>query len=228
MINQSIIDIQKSGDQLPEEESRDVGLQQEGKPCICNSKFYKQCPPARLCMENRRDLLMTTVKPYILTAAGDHDVLDPDHVDPPVSFNLSPDGSTSYINPSVLKLGNGFRGLKSSSSSPSSSSLSSMANYDGKRRVKHRKVYVARRQGEMMIDQRPPIHTIKVRIPINLKDLEMFDIPEPPPLYQLRKYTSYESVPETQMVPVTKTIIKPVGLTKDQLIGDRSELFPKK
>lgn len=36
----------------------------------------------------------------------------------------------------------------------------------------------------------------------------------------MRSYTTYENQPEIEMVPVTTTVIKPAGVSKEQYIGD--------
>lgn len=79
-----------------------------------------------------------------------------------------------------------------------------------------RKVYLTPRKK----DWPPQIHKFTVRIPITPPTYEPVSIPEPKPLYKFRKYTTYENRKEVQMVPVTKTIIKPIGISPDQIIGD--------
>ena len=86
---------------------------------------------------------------------------------------------------------------------------------DQERIVRHRKVYVAPLQ-----QAKSRIETISIRIPLEIPKNSPSNIPDPKPIYKLKKYTTYENTPEIQMVPVTKTIIKPVGVSADQIIDE--------
>lgn len=45
-------------------------------------------------------------------------------------------------------------------------------------------------------------------------------LPTEKPFFRVRSYTTYENQPEIEMVPVTTTVIKPAGVSKEQYIGD--------
>lgn len=85
--------------------------------------------------------------------------------------------------------------------------------------TKHRKIYVASKKSED-----PVIHPISLTIPVRLVEPETVNLPPPKPLFKMRKYTTYESKPEIEMVPVTTTVIKPVGVSEDQVINGRKIL----
>lgn len=93
---------------------------------------------------------------------------------------------------------------------------------DPERVVRHRKVYVSERKD----DDEPIIHPLSLTIPVKVPEYSSSEIPEPKPIYRLHKYTTYENRPEIQMMPVTKTIIKPLGVSPDQIIDDEKNLMP--
>lgn len=78
--------------------------------------------------------------------------------------------------------------------------------------VRHRKVYVSPRM--------PDVYHIKLTVPVEMPKTSDLPVSEPKPMYEMRKYTTYKTRPETLMVPVKTTIIKPAGLTDDQIIKD--------
>lgn len=78
----------------------------------------------------------------------------------------------------------------------------------------HRKVYVS----DKLPEHDPIIHPIELTIPVKIRNEQDPPIPPPKPVFKMRKYTTYETKPEIQMVPITTTVIKPVGATKDQFI----------
>lgn len=84
---------------------------------------------------------------------------------------------------------------------------------------RHRKVYLSDKQ---LNNNQPIIHPISITIPVRLDDGMDVDLPEPKPLFKMRKYTYKETKKETEMVPITTTIIKPVGVAKEQIIDDES------
>lgn len=83
--------------------------------------------------------------------------------------------------------------------------------------VRHRKVYVANNDG--MFDM--PIHPIELTIPVKVENPAIDALPAPKPIFRMHKYTTVETKPQVEMVPVTTTIIKPVGVSKDQIIEDK-------
>lgn len=84
--------------------------------------------------------------------------------------------------------------------------------------VRHRKVYVADKKDKVDL----PIHAIDLTIPVKVKNDPIEDLPPPKPVFRMHKYTTIETKPQVEMVPVTTTIIKPVGVSKDQIIEDES------
>lgn len=87
-----------------------------------------------------------------------------------------------------------------------------------------RRIYVREK-----IEKKPPIHTLKITIPVEPEPDNSTVISPPKPHFRLRKYSTLETKPEVEMVPVTTTIIKPVGVTKDQFIGPIPEgMLPAK
>lgn len=83
---------------------------------------------------------------------------------------------------------------------------------------RHRKIYVSDRDDQF----EPVIHPIEVTIPVKVRQDPVDGLPPPKPVFRMHKYTTIETKPEVQMVPVTTTIIKPVGVSKDQIIEDES------
>lgn len=82
--------------------------------------------------------------------------------------------------------------------------------------VLHRKVYLSEKETK---DEGPIIHPISLTIPVRMKDDLNSNLPKPRPLYKMRKYTYTDPNPEIEMVPITTTVLKPVGVSKDQIIG---------
>jgi hypothetical protein len=213
-------------------------------PCICNSTFFRQCPPAKYCIENiivERDKSTTkpppkhqrnlpgsqnrpdtsAPNPYEPDGYGSdpygpdpygpypHDYYDPDHV---------PDW---YDMPPFYEQTPAFRGDVPPYTAPARPTEPISTTYpvpDGAKEdtiIRHRKVYVSpKSKGDV------PIHPIKIRIPVRMPEYVEPNLPDPKPVYKFKKYTTYESRPEIQMVPVIKTIIKPVGVTPDQIIEE--------
>lgn len=83
--------------------------------------------------------------------------------------------------------------------------------------MRHRKVYLSDKQ---IKNAEPIIHPITIRIPVRVSKDKSLDLPEPKPVFKMRKYTYQETKPEIQMVPVKTTIIKPIGVSKEQIIDD--------
>jgi len=88
--------------------------------------------------------------------------------------------------------------------------------WDKDRIVRHRKVYVMAEPNDT-----PLVAPIKISIPV--KAPKELDLPPPKPVFKYRKQRIYESKPEIQMVPVTKTIIRPVGVSSDQIIDENGK-----
>lgn len=164
---------------------------QDGKPCICNSTFYRHCPKNSQCFEDIiLDPLPSSDEQFMNSnlPRGYHDDSHPDHVDMIPNFNRYRTGPRYMSRPSWN---------------------------DGETILRRRKVYVTPREQE----KQPPVHAFTIRIPIVAPTVPSISIPDPPPIFKFKKYITYESKPEVQMVPVTRTIIKPVGVTPDQIIN---------
>lgn len=89
---------------------------------------------------------------------------------------------------------------------------------DDKPVVRHRKVYVSKRNE--VIQKDPVIHPLELIIPVHLD--QPTTLPPPKPLFKMRKYTTYENQPEIVQVPVTTTVIKPEGVSQDQIVSEDS------
>lgn len=172
--------------------------------CFCNGKFYQSCPPKQsgciLRKKSRRPKVLLSPDPYELL----HDSEHPDHVEMfdsvkgnwPMARNpLSDDGLMIQSN------GTG-------------ANLDDIVTTDTERVVRHRKVYVS----EKLNERDPVIHPIELTIPVKIKNEQDPPLPPPKPVFKLRKYTTYETKPEIEMVPITTTVYKPVGVSKDQII----------
>lgn len=81
--------------------------------------------------------------------------------------------------------------------------------------IRHRKVYVKEENPIKSI-----IHPISLTIPLKLNGPL---VPPPKPFFRMRKYTTYEKTPEVKMVPMKTTVIKPAGITDDQILGHVTE-----
>ena len=80
----------------------------------------------------------------------------------------------------------------------------------------HRKVYLGDRKPQEDL----VIHPLSITIPVKVPEYRETELPTPKPVFKMRKYVKYVNKPEVQMIPITKTIIKPVGVTSDQIITD--------
>lgn len=167
---------------------------QKWKPCICNSTFYKYCPKASDCIENNIEYISKMSK-------------QPNSPNQMAGLLERADEYHDDLHPDHVDITPSF-GPRSFSRNPDLGS-------DKERIVRHRKVYVAARKQE-----KPRIQTLSIKIPLEIPTVDSSNIPEPKSMYKLKKYTTYENRPEIQMVPVTKTIIKPVGVSQDQFIDD--------
>lgn len=191
----------------------------ENKPCICNSTFYQLCPPSSECQENYSpdDRNGRPTRPdygdlgdYPIDSEDRfHDDYDPDHVSDP--YDLDP-----FYGPR-LNPGGPYDSDPFYESSAGNLAYDNVVSSD--RVVTRRKVYVAPKPKNDV-----PIHTVKIRVPLKLPEAVEPQLPPPKPLFKLKKYTTYESKPEIHMVPVTKTIIRPVGVSPDQIIDETGEV----
>lgn len=190
----------------------------EGAPCICNSTFYKLCPKPSECQENQLPKRKSNLRGDFLLSQpiNGHDFDDPDHVEPPFSnydwrINLTPrnDAGSDYHNAN-----NGYN---------DDDDVADYVDDDRKKDTKgddpfgdrfyidrHRKVYMEK-VGKM-------VHPISLTIPVKVPTTQTFTSPRP--AFRLTKHKTVENRPEIQMVPVKKTIIKPVGIPSDQIIDD--------
>lgn len=124
-----------------------------------------------------------------------HDDSHPDHVD---------------ILPTFHAHGGGLAG----SLYPAESTSAIAPEIDRDRILRHRKVYVSKKK-----QITPIINPITITIPLKIPEDEA-PLPQPKPVFKYKKFTTYETKPEIQMVPVTKTIIRPADVTPDQIIDD--------
>lgn len=83
----------------------------------------------------------------------------------------------------------------------------------------HRKVYLSPRD-----KYESNLKPISITVPLKIPDDDETGVPAPRHLFKYKKYTTYETKPEIQMVPVTKTILKPVGVSADQIVDDEGLL----
>lgn len=203
-------------------------------PCICNSTFYKSCPKDANCAEDKLDPevkkasseLQRQLKDEKITPRfrsgddyDDHDYSDPDHRKSelllPTIDDYSNDDSADFTEQDVdLERSREKLGLVSSRAQelpPPSNTESRDESEDEEKFVRHRKVYVARKE-----TKDPIIHPVHLTIPVSFEEAPT--LPTPKPVYKLRKFTTYEQKPEVKMVPVTKTIYKPADITPDQII----------
>lgn len=89
---------------------------------------------------------------------------------------------------------------------------------DDEQVVWHRKIYLADKKEK----PKPIIHPVTMTIPIDIEEDPTTIIPPPKPIFKMRKYTTYESQTIKEMVPVTTTVIKPVGISEDHIIEDKA------
>mgnify|MGYP000892797535 CR=1 FL=1 len=171
---------------------------------MCDGRFFQSCPGLSVCSEvhsTRNKAASRFGSEAAPRSYDDHGADHPDHVDENVS-SLDEVSIPRSLSPSELD----------------SSSDEDLNQGEGKATiVRHRKIYVSAKEAE----EDPVVIPIKITIPVEYKD-EKTAIPPPKPLFKMRKYTTYETKPEIEMVPVSTTIIKPVGATKDQFIDDKT------
>ena len=72
----------------------------------------------------------------------------------------------------------------------------------------------------------PIIDPIKITIPLKVKD-DSPAVVEPKPVFKYKKYTTYETKPEIRMVPVVKTILRPVNVGPDQIVDEQGQRVAK-
>lgn len=63
------------------------------------------------------------------------------------------------------------------------------------------------------------IHPVRVKIPIKVNEM-LAVMPPVKHKYKMHEYTTQETKLKTEMVPVTETVIKPIGISKDQIVGN--------
>lgn len=178
-----------------------LDLNPEEAACFCNGKFYQSCPPKQSgCIIRkkppRRPNAPLSPDPYEI-----HDSEHPDHVE---LFDNARWKQPIGRDPRARS------NAETISDNPNPSDLDALDQPV----VLHRKVYVTEKRN----DFEPVIHPIDITIPVKIKDEQDPPLPPPKPVFKMRKYTSYETRPEIEMVPVTTTVIKPVGVTEDQII----------
>lgn len=181
-------------------------------PCVCDGHFFKVCPDLENCSldisedDAPKDFYSARMKPRATLKPDPFDFHDYDHPDHPAE-DFEDDLAASVqdkIESNIV-------------AKPSTASVKSppRITYDGERVVRHRKVYVTERDDA---PANPLIHQISITIPVKVTKAPSVKLSAPPPVYRMHKYKTYETVPETELIPVTTTIIKPVGVSQDQII----------
>lgn len=177
------------------------GCISEDRPCFCNGKYYDKCPKSRGCRAPELIGRQPKLQKLLTPEFSEfHDYDHPDHV-------LDDNSRSGLIDEDFVRTPRDDLDVVD----------------DDDRVVTHRKVYVSERNN---LDIDPVIHPIQLKIPVRVDSRSA--LPPPKPIFKMRKYTTYERKPEIVEVPVTTTVIKPVGVSKDQIIGeDSSSLFSK-
>lgn len=172
--------------------------------CVCDGKLRDDCIE-KSCF---RPCSLIPIPKAPALAPIHHDINHPDHVD---SIPIGEDAE------SIIEVGNKRDDFKITREPSELSPLEEDAVLiDDEKVVRHRKIYVTERP----VDAEPIIHPISLTIPVEIKQPVHEIVPPPKRIFKLRKYTIQESEPEIEMVPVTTTVIKPAGVSDDQIIGD--------
>lgn len=176
-----------------------IGCSSEDRPCYCNGKYFAKCPKSMPCPLDRSLKFQRRFDPK---PPEFHDYEHPDHV-----LDDAPENSHPGLYDDNL-----IRDFRDDY--PRDLDVVD----DDERVVRHRKVYVSKRERALQTD--PVIHSLELKIPVHVD--QPTTLPPPKPLYVMRKYTSYENRPEIVEVPVTTTVIKPEGVSKDQIVSEDS------
>lgn len=164
-----------------------------GTPCVCQGQFFQSCPES--CLDEQ---------PIVGRSVILHDLEHPDHIDGEIGQNKARlIGDRRRVAQNYpRRIGKDLKPEEALKEAPV---------------VRHRKVYVKEYQN----DKLPVLKPFTITIPVKLNPPPAPNIPKPRHMYRLHKYTTYETKPEVQMIPVTTTVIKPAGLGRDQLIDDK-------
>lgn len=162
----------------------------EDRPCFCNGRYYAKCPRSKSCQT-----------PELIGRLLRHQKQSK-----PEFSEFHDYGHPDHVLDDTLRSGL----FDDDFMSPPRDDLDVVDDDD--RVVRHRKVYVAERASS--VDTDPVIHPLELKIPVRVDTSS--SLPSPKPIFKMHKYMK----PGIVQVPVTTTIIKPEGVSKDQIIGE--------
>lgn len=189
-------------------------------PCFCYNNYYRDCPQECKIQPTWPDYMRSKAA---TTVTVDH---DDDHPDHPPSADIVPDSNSrsTNISPNFNWPNDLNEVAKTNPKSDKVKVVSSTQEIpyvpeDTEKIVRHRKVYVVKKElKKQMAKQVLP--SIRLTIPISVdEDTTRGILPPPKPYFKLRKYVTYEDQKHTEMMPVTKTIIKPANIETSRIIG---------